>query len=264
MKTILDIMRVELITANGKKHSFTRFLIMTAVIAVFCGMLLSPMLQFVILLVFAGMIVSSLYQAALESNAEQMFSILPVERKHIVLARFLLAVGLFSAMSLLCAAVTLISTQLKLYVSIWGIDIGEILDIIGYISSIKNSETSLYLIVLCAAFLIGMAILARSVRRYLKRSGRATDGKKMFRAAKKIFLIIGIFIGIELLLAVLLGLGAQSAVFGTILMLVMQLISALAQVGNGVLLCLIMIAAGIGAAVYQYICAVLEYDEKEL
>lgn len=264
MKTILDIMRVDLITANGKKHSFTRFLIMSAVIAVLIGLLLSPLMQFVLLLVFAGMIVSSLYQAATKSDAEQIFSILPVGRKQIVLARFLLAAGLFSAMSLLCAVVTLISTKLKLYVSIWGVDLGEVLDVLRDVTEIKNSEAGMYLMVLCAAFWIGMMILPRSVRRYLKSSGRIADGKRMFGGAKKFFLIVGMVDGIAVLITVLWNLGARSALLGTLLRLFMQLLIAMGQVGDGKMLCLLMIAAGIGAAVYQYICTVLEYDEKEL
>lgn len=257
-------MRVDLITANGKKNSFTRFLIMTAVIVVISGVLLSTLMQFVILLVFSAMTVSSLYQAAAKSDAERMFSVLPVSRKQIVLARFLLAAGLFTAMTLLSVIVMLISVQLKLYVSIVGFDVSELLGLISNVSSFKLAEQTLFLILICTAFWLGMAILSRKMRSYLRTGGKIDDGKKLFRTAKKVLTVIGIFFCIEVVMASAIGLGMQSALFGTLLRLLMQCLMALMQVGNGILLCLILIAAGICAAVYQYISAELEYDEKEL
>lgn len=264
MKTILDIMRADLITANGKNHSFTRFLILSAVIAVITGILLSPFAQFLILLIIAAMTVSSLYRAAEKTNAENLFSVLPVRREQIVLARFLLAAGTFAAICLLCAAFMPLAVKLQLYVSIWDLDIAEMLILFGNVTGVRKSELGLYLIVLCAAFWLGMVILPRSMRRYLRNAGKVDDGKKMFRTAKKVFTVIGIYIAVELILAAVIGLGMQSAIFGTLLMLFMKLIGSLAEAGGGVTLCILLLAMGAGAAVYQYVCAVIEYDEKEL
>lgn len=264
MKTLLDIMRTDIITANGKKHSFTRFLILSAVISVISGLLLSPVMQFLILLIFAAATVSSLYQAAEQSGGERMYSVLPVKRAQIVLARFLMTAGLFAAMCLLCAVLIPITVRLQLYVSVWGIDIGEMLMLVGNVTGNHISESNLYLIVLCAVFWLGMLILPRNMRRYLRNAGKIDDGKKLFRTAKKVFTVIGIILVVEFALAAVIGLGMQSAIFGTLLMMCMKLIDALAKAGGGVMLCLILLAMGIGEAVYQYVCAVIEYDEKEL
>lgn len=264
MKTLLDIMRVDFITANGKKNSFTRFLILSAVISAVSGILLSPMVHIIVLLVFAGMTVSALYQAAEKSNAEKMFTVLPVRRVQIVQARFLMTAGIFTAMCLLCAVTVPIAVATKLYVSIWDIDIAEVLRLVGNVTGKNVSETSFFLITLCTVFWIGMLILPRSMRKYLRTSGKIEDGKKMFRTAKKVLIGIAIFYGIGIVITGITQLSRLSAMFGTIMMLVMELISALSQAGGGVLVCLLLITMGIGAAVYQYVCASIEFDEKEL
>lgn len=264
MKTILDIMRADLITANGSKHSFTRFLILSAVVAVAAGILFSPFAQFVILLIIAAMTVSSLYQAAEKTNAEKMFSVLPVKREQIVLARFLLSAGIFAAICLLCAVCMPLTVKLQIYVSVLDMDIDEMLVLLGNVTGFRKSELGLYLIVLCAAFWLGMVILPRSMRRYLRNTGKVDDGKKMFRTAKKVFTVIGIYLAVELILGAMIGLSMQSAIFGTLMMLLMRMIGALAQTGGGVSLCSILLTMGICTAMYQYVCAVIEHDEKEL
>lgn len=247
-------MRVDLIALGGKKSGAFKAVIIFFIICVMTVILFVPEFGAVFLFIAAACISPTIIKREIRSDYGKTFCILPADRKSVVLARFLLTVLFFSGMGILLYFFMQLSVSIGLSREImW--DISEVFDIFG----ISASVSEFYNVVFSGAFMIGIIIMSKKMRKYFK-NGAVSKKNSLLRNVLKIILIYIVF-----LISVTVLMYVSSVPFiQTAFSLIFNILSALSQPADGALLCLTLLAAGYGTAVYQTVCAVLEYDEREL
>lgn len=247
-------MRVDLIALSGKKSGAFKAMIIFFIICVMAVILLIPEFGAVFLFIAAACISPTIIKREIRSDYGKTFCILPADRKSVVLARFLLTVLFFSGMGILLYFFMQLSVTIGFSREImW--DIREVFDIFG----ISASVSEFYNVVFSGAFMIGIIIMSKKMRKYFK-NGAVSKKNSLLRNVLKIILIYIVF-----LISVTVLMYVSSVPFiQTAFSLIFNILSALSQPADGALLCLTLLAAGYGTAVYQTVCAVLEYDEREL
>lgn len=255
MKRIIDLMRVDIIALGVKrKLAFT----VTAVLFVICLMLLilcAPCFGASLsLFFFIICIPSAIIGQEIKSDYGKTFCILPVDRKSVVLARFLLTTLLHSGIGILMYLLMRLSMAVGLSAQIMG-DIGELLDFLG----IPVSVSELNNVVFSAVFTAGLIIMSNQMRNYFK-NGAVSQKNSLLRGVLKAIAVYILLISAGTVL-----MSASSIPFiQTAFSLIFMILLALSNPADGILLCLTFLAAGYGTAAYQAVCAVLEYDEREL
>lgn len=251
MKIIIDLMRVDLIALRGKKGGTFRTMVILLVMCALSGILFMPIFWAVYVFAAAALIVPMIINQEIRSEYEKTFCILPVDRKSVVFARFLLTMSLFSGISIVLYAFMKISLAAGLSQQ----TIDELFEIMGISASISE----FYNVIFSVAFMIGIMVMAGKLRNYFK-NGAVSRKNSLLRNVLK-----GILIYIVFMIAATLIIYASSVPFiQTAFSLIFTILSALSQPADGALLCLTLMIAGYGMAVYQAVCAVLEYDEREL
>lgn len=251
MKTIIDLMSVDLIALRGKKGGTFRTMVILLVMCALSGILFMPIFWAVYVYAAAALIVPMIINQEIRSEYEKTFCILPVDRKSVVFARFLLTMSLFSGISIVLYAFMKISLAAGLSQQ----TIDELFEIMGISASISEFHN----VIFSVAFMIGIMVMAGKLRNYFK-NGAVSRKNSLLRNVLK-----GILIYIVFMIAATLIIYASSVPFiQTAFSLIFTILSALSQPADGALLCLTLMIAGYGMAVYQAVCAVLEYDEREL
>lgn len=251
MKTIIDLMRVDIIALRGKKGGTFRTMVILLVMCALSGILFMPIFWAVYVFAAAALIVPMIINQEIKSEYEKTFCILPVDRKSVVFARFLLTMSLFSGISIVLYAFMKISLAAGLSQQ----TIDELFEIMGISASISEFHN----VIFSVAFMIGIMVMAGKLRNYFK-NGAVSRKNSLLRNVLK-----GILIYIVFMIAATLIIYASSVPFiQTAFSLIFTILSALSQPADGALLCLTLMIAGYGMAVYQAVCAVLEYDEREL
>lgn len=251
MKTIIDLMRVDIIALRGKKGGTFRTMVILLIICALSGILFMPIFWAVYVFAAAALIVPMIINQEIKSEYEKTFCILPVDRKSVVFARFLLTMSLFSGISIVLYAFMKIS----LVAGLSRQTIDELFEIMGISASISEFHN----VIFSVAFMIGIMVMAGKLRNYFK-NGAVSRKNSLLRNVLK-----GILIYIVFMIAATLIIYASSVPFiQTAFSLIFTILSALSQPADGALLCLTLMIAGYGMAVYQAVCAVLEYDEREL
>lgn len=251
MKTIIDLMRVDIIALRGKKGGTFRTMVILLVMCALSGILFMPIFWAVYVFAAAALIVPMIINQEIKSEYEKTFCILPVDRKSVVFARFLLTMSLFSGISIVLYAFMKISLAAGLSQQ----TIDELFEIMGISASISEFHN----VIFSVAFMIGIMVMAGKLRNYFK-NGAVSRKNSLLRNVLK-----GILIYIVFMIAATVIIYASSVPFiQTAFSLIFTILSALSQPADGALLCLTLMIAGYGMAVYQAVCAVLEYDEREL
>ncbi|MDE7302131.1 MAG: ABC-2 transporter permease [Oscillospiraceae bacterium] len=267
MKKIFDLMKVDLITMNGGKNNLKIIAVLIVVFCGFTGFCISPIAGVECPFLMSAFFVPMLFRNEQKYHSGKLWGLLPVSRRDLVNARFLLVLGLYTISSLLFYLLMLISFVFKPYYLLFGAD-AENMDIISLLAkSSGGSLTALgvFNLVYISGFSVGLIIAAGSLRNYFNDPDSLelslSLGKK-HKARKKYHGIeLSVFAVILLLWALIvsgiLPIGPTAAV-------IIQLFAQLAGAANGFLLGAVFITMAVFQAVYKYICTVLEYDEQEL
>ncbi|MDE7288453.1 MAG: hypothetical protein K2N71_02975 [Oscillospiraceae bacterium] len=254
MKRIFDLMRVDLIALGGKKSGAFKAAVIILAICIFPVILLLPSFGAIYLFIGAVFISPIIIEGEIRSDYGKTFCILPADRKSVVLARFLLTALLVSGMGILMY----ILMQLSLAIGVGSKIMGSITEIFVLLG-ISPSVSGFYNILFSGAFTIGMIIMSKQMRNYFK-NGAGSKRSSLMRNVLKILLIyIVIIIVVTVLIYV-----SKVPFIQTAFSLIFSILSALSQPADGILLCLTFFVIGYGTAAYQAVCAVLEYDEREL
>lgn len=254
MKTIIDLMRVDLLALRGKKGSTFRAMIILFIMCAVIGILFMPVFLAVYVFASAILITPMIINQEIRSEYGKTFCILPADRKSVVFARFLLATLFLSAISI----VLYIFMQIFLVSGLSEQTMEEMIEIFDMLG-ISASISKFHNIIFSTAFMIGIMVMSKRLRKYYK-NGAISKKNSILRSVLK-----GILIYIIFMIAGTVLIYASSVPFiQTVFILIFTILSALSQPADGVLLCLTFLAAGFGMAVYQAVCAMLEYDEREL
>lgn len=255
MKTIFDLMRVDVIALGGKKSGAFKAMVIFLTIGILPVILLTPCFGAALYIFISAVCISPIIiEREIKSDYGKTFCILPADRKSIVLARFLLTTLLVSGMGILMYLLMQLSLAIGLCSEIMG-DISEIFEIFGMSASVSE----FYNVVFSGVFTIGIIIMSKQMRNYFK-NGAVSKKNSLLRSLLKVILIYIVLIAV---IAVLIS--ASSIPFiQTAFSLIFSILLALSQPADGILLCLTFLVIGYGMTAYQAVCAVLEYDEREL
>lgn len=269
MQKLLDIIRVDLITMRGgKKNNLVSLAVVMLVFMLVGGFCFSPAAGSVMApLIFAEFFPLMITQNELKYHGDKLWSVLPVSRRDQVSARFLLAVGSFAAATVIFYLLMLLSMTLKIYNQMQ--DEGEILEILAEKSGM--SEFGLLTLATAFGFTLGILISANTLKQSLcdKESlasvlGIKSDDKKdkksrQRRRKRSLYAVLAIVIVVlaELILSGLLPIG-------TALAFVMSIIGKIAEIGNGALLCAVLLTVALFHTAFCYVSTVIAYEDKEL
>lgn len=266
MKKLFDLMKVDLITMNGEKNSMKTLAVTMIVFCGGMGFLISPIAGVFCPFLMGAFFVPMLFQNELKYHSGKLWGLLPVGRRDLVNARFLMVLGFYTGSSLLFYLLMLPSLVFKPYYLLFG-ENAEKLDIISLFAERSGGALTVFGVfnlIYFAGFAIGMMVAAGSLRNYFKdpeRFERSLSLGKIRKAAKKEY-VIALSIFAVILLFVLIVSGILPT--GSVAAVIIQLFTQLAGAANGFLLGAVLVTMAVFSAIYKYICTVLEYDEKEL
>lgn len=259
-------MKVDVITMNGGKNNMKTLAVLMVVFCGGMGFFISPIAGVDCPFLMGAFFVPMLFQNELKYHSGKLWGLLPIRRRDLVNARFLLVLGLYTGSSLLFYLLMLLSLVFKPYYLLFG-ENAEKFDIIALVAERSGGAlTSLgaFNLIYFAVFAIGMMAAAGSLRNYFKdpeRFERSLSLGKVHKAAKKIYFIALFVFAVILLLVLIVG-GVLP--IGTAADVIIQLVAQLVGAANGFLLGAVLVTMAVFSAIYKYVCTVLEYDEKEL
>jgi len=260
MKKYLDIMRIDFMTMNGEKNSMRTLMIMVFIGSIAGELFLSPMFGFIGMIMVGGMTVPIVFSSHLKNGSEKIFGLLPVSRKQLVQARFIMFVALYIAMALIMYVFMEISLVVKIYAELTA-DMEKMLASMG-VGIVYNSLCRLLFFVF---FAFGMIVVGSGLKGYFSdpeayeaMMGAGTKVQKM--KPRDIIILLVFFAALILFFLLVSGGIPFSAGFAVILQLFIQIFT----VADGVLFSIVMIALSGFSAMYSYVCTVIEYENKDI
>lgn len=265
-KTIIDLIRTDLITINGGKNNMRSLVVLTILIFGGLGFVFSPLCGLYLPLITGGFFVQMIFQNEQKYHSEKMYALLPIRRADLVKSRYILSIGLYVTSSIIFYFLMLLSIKLKLFYFLLGDD-AEDINIIHILARNSNglmTEHGIFTLIYSIAFSFGLITMSGNLRSYFKDSERffaSLSIGKLKKGEKKecvyALIVFGILILWVLTVSVILPLGTAASVL-------LQLFIKFAQASNGFLLSAVIVAAAVCSVIYKYVCTLLEYDEKEL
>lgn len=267
MKKIFDLMKVDLITMNGGKNNMKAIAVLITVFCGFTGFCISPIAGVECPFLIGAFFVPMLFRNEQKYHSGKLWGLLPVSRRDLVNARFLLVLGLYTISSLLFYLLMLLSLVFKPYYLLFGAD-AENMDIISLLAKSSGGTLTalgVFNLVYLSGFSVGLVIAAGSLRNYFNGSERFELSLSLGKTRKNRKKDQGIEVLIFAAILLLWGLTVSGYLpIGPAAAVVIQLFAQLAGAANGFLLGAALVTMAVFQAVYKYICTVLEYDEKEL
>jgi len=262
-KKILDLIRTDFITMNGGKNNMRIVIILMVLFFGGLGFLFSPVMGLYVPLMASGFLVPMMFQNEIKYHSEKMFALLPIDRKDLVRSRFIMSIVLYIASALLFYLLMLISFKLKPYYIVLGEDALDIIEMLAEISNNNMTGLGIFNLLYFGAYSVGLMLISANLRRYFKNSKIFENffSPEMRKATKKeTGQILFLF---AIIMVVILGITDILPVRNVIVP-ILQLFLQLAQVADGFLLGAVLVTIAVFSSIYNYICAILEYDEREL
>lgn len=263
MKKMFDLMRIDIITMNGGKNSLKTIFVLIFVFFGVIGFLFSPLIGLYCPLLMGVFFVPMMFQNELKYHSDKLHSLLPIRRRDLVNARFLLTTVLYTALFLIFYLIMLLSLNLKVYYIFFG-EYAEHMDIIAFLvqqSGGSFTELGFFNLMYFAAFSFGLFMMSDSLRKHFKNSKAIDISLKLHKITKK---EIGYLLLILMLLLLWVLIVSGVLPFGSMALIIIQLFTQLAGAANGFLLSVVLVIMAVFSVIYKYICTTLEYDEKEL
>ena len=259
MKKIIDLMRVDLISAKGRNKG--RFLVMLVLTALFVviGLLTEAVFMVLSIVVLGIMLVPFITMAEKTHNAGKIFTVIPTDRKSIVISRFALTTGIYTAFSAIIFILYLIMEKYSDFrgttISKDVTDMYEITSGFGTGIQMKALENSLFWLV----FAVTLMVMAGQHRRYFKKGISSKSNSLLISFLK---FLGGIALFYAIVAAIILIFNVD--ILKPALIVLINMIIALAAPMNGLLLSIVLIFIGFGFTLYQLVCSVVDYEAREL
>ena len=261
LTVIRNIINSDFTNIKNGKNSMISLGIIAAVFFLGTGFLISPLGGFYCPMLLGIFFVPALFQSELKYHSEKLPLLLPIRRRDLVNARFLLTVSLYCLTCLAVYVLMIISMKIKLFC--W-ISESEEIDALKLLSErLGFSPVLFFNMVYSITFAFGLASTGNQLRTYFKDPERLKNTVDMtsLKAGKKETLgITLIFLGIVLFILCVTGIIPVATAAAVIL----QLISNLAHAGKGIFLTVFALCMGAMSISFSYICTRLEYEEKDL
>ena len=256
MKSILNIMKLDLITMRAKKFSLGKFYVIVSIIAAVIGVIFPPLiLGFEFALSLTA--VTSFIDIDDKNGGEMTFAVIPVTRKQNVIARYGL-ITLILTVNLTLSLIVLKTAQL-LDISGFFRATGELNESLSGVLGLKMNDFGFFALGICAMFAYGMIFSAMQLSAYFK-SGRNSAKKS---TARRLF-ILGL---VYVVFAAVIMIEASSLdvkVLHSALAVLVSLFISLSASYNGALLAIVVLACAYGFVFYKAACSVIDYESREL
>lgn len=260
MQKYIDLMRIDLLTMNGDKNSMRSMLILLFFGSIAGEIFLSPIFGFIGMLMVGSMIVVTWYQSQSKYHASKLFGLLPVSRKDIVTARFMLFIGLFLAMSIVMYAFMELSLVLGIHKEVTG-DLQAVLDKMGAGIEFASACRLGFFVF----FDFGMLTVASSLKGYFTNPAAFESAAGLGTATSKMSAKGALTAIVILITAIVLSLYFSGILYlGTAGAVIMQLFTQLFTAGGGIMFGLVMITLAGFSAYYNYLCTVIAYEDTEI
>ena len=258
-----DLMRVDLLTMKGGKNNSRTIFIVMLVFFWATGFFVSPIAGVYIPFLLGAVFVITLFGNEIKYHSGQIWALLPVSRKDIVNARFLLCIGIF----LITCAATYLMMLLAMPLRLWSLLMdGDDVEILSMTAEkLGMSPMGLLNAAYFAAVAFGLVCMTGTLRRYF-RDPNAFDGQLQFtqklKKAGKAENFIGILIIAAIVLWALIACGILPV--GPVWSMAGAFLMQLMQAANGFIMATVLLTMAVMHSVYSYICTVIEYEAKEL
>jgi hypothetical protein len=259
MKKIIDLIRVDLISASGRNKGKFLVILALTIMFVIVGLLTEAIFMVFSIVVIGVMLVPFITMAEPTHNTGKVFTVIPTDRKSIVISRFALTTGIYTVFS---AVIYILFLLMEKFSEFHGTaiskDVNEIYDIsngFGTGVQMKALENSMFWLV----FAVTLMVMAGQHRKYFKK-GISSKNNSLLRSFLKVLGGIALFYALSagtVLISNIDILKPAHIVF-------LNMILALAAPMNGLLLGIVLIFIGFGFTLYQLVCSVVDYEAREL
>lgn len=259
MKKMIDLMRVDLISAKGRNKARVFVMLLLTAMFVVMGLLTEAIFMVFSIVVLGVMLVPFITMAEKTHNAGKIFSVIPTDRKSIVISRFALTTGIYTVFSAIIFILYLIMEKFsefhEITISKDVRDVYEVSHGFGTGVQMKALENSMFWLV----FAVTLIVMAGQHRRYFKK-GISSKSNSLLISFLKILGGIALFYAI----ATVINLIFNVDILKPVLIVLLNMIMALAAPMNGLLLSIVLIFIGFGFTLYQLVCSVVDYEAREL
>lgn len=260
---IKTIINADLITMRGSKKSNLLLAAVTGCICIFGAFLVSPLVGSYLPLVTGLLIVPLLFQNEQRYHCDKLYCLLPVTRKDVVNARYLFTAALNLVTCLSNFAVTLVSYKFKVYLKVIGDD-NDILDKLTAALSSSLSKTGVIVVTCFAMNALSFIMCSSILRNYFKNPesiGVNVSLSKSKKLKKSDYVGLGFTIVIMIIfLSIMTGQISIAPAIAVVAMVIGQL----ASVGDGFMLCFLLLFISAAETLFQYFCTLIEYTDKEM
>lgn len=265
MKKIWDLIKLDIITMNGGKNTLTIALVVMVLFIAGIGFVFTPLFGLYCPLIVGGFFVPVVFRNEMKYHSEKLHCLLPINRRDLVNARFLLVTGLYTGLFIFFYLIMMLAQHLKLNYLIMGED-AEMVDIIGMIVKMSGgsfNELGLFNLLYFIVYAFGIIICTGSLKRYFKNSEFLSPTLSfVMKKVSKQEIVIGVIVLsiLALWLLTVMGILPLNNLLSPIILLFYQL----AQAANGFILGAAALTVAWLFAFCKYVSTVLEYEEKEL
>ncbi|MBR3630017.1 MAG: ABC-2 transporter permease [Oscillospiraceae bacterium] len=264
--TIREVIRVDLLTMRGGKKNGA--LVAVLIFLVFClaaGFMISPVASLYLPFILGGFFVPTLFHNEMKYHSEKMWSLLPIQRRDLVNARFLLSYGLYAAVSLVVYLLMLLSMRLELWYRVTDENMIDIISLVA--KGMGMSKMGFFNMVYFAAVTAGMIFMGSTLRTYFRdpealrtQMNLGAKGKSRIGSKKEITaaaVILGLFI---------VGALAVTGILPIIPAIrpVTYVFRQLAGAADGVIFGVILLTVAVFQVMVYYIGTLIDYDKREL
>ena len=259
MKKMIDLMRVDLISAKVRNKARVFVMLLLTAMFVVMGLLTEAIFMVFSIVVLGVMLVPFITMAEKTHNAGKIFSVIPTDRKSIVISRFALTTGIYTVFSAIIFILYLIMEKFSEFHGITiSKDVRDVYELshgFGTGVQMKALENSMFWLV----FAVTLIVMAGQHRRYFKK-GISSKSNSLLISFLKILGGIALFYAIAAVIILIFNVD----ILKPVLIVLLNMIMALAAPMNGLLLSIVLIFIGFGFTLYQLVCSVVDYEAREL
>ncbi|MCR4644727.1 MAG: ABC-2 transporter permease [Oscillospiraceae bacterium] len=270
-----EIIRVDRITMQGGKgNNMKLILIVCSGLFGGLGFFVSPLMGLYLPFLLAGFFVPMLFQNEIKYHSTRLWALLPIRRRDLVNARFLMVYGLYAIVSTVIYLLMVLALYLRpwrlIYTGIEGSSEGvENTEIVSMLASkLGLSPIGLFNLLFFACTALGIVWIATSLRSYFRDESIFSSALQLGKSGKRKKKQSGSEIVLALIIVVptLLWVGMVTEILpaGKVAAVFLYLGMQLMQAADGFLLAATFLFCAIFHALYNYIATVLEYDVRDL
>ena len=259
-KRILNIIRMDLMTMNGGKNSLKTTAVIMFVICAFLVFCLSPLASIDAPLMMGAFFVPMLFQNELKYHSDKMPCLLPISRKDLVRARFILVAAAYLGVSILFYLLVLLAAKIKLYYLLGGEEV-DVIAIFVKLSGGKFTEIGLINLFYFAGFTFGFMVASASLRKYFRNKESISNSISLKAITKNDIVGLCFLLAVSLLFVLTI---TDVLPLAKMLPPLLQLMVQLAEVANGFLLLAVLLTWSVCNVLYKYVSALVEYERKDL